>query len=288
MGSALGRLLRKAGLRVVTTCHGRSATTESQARSSCIEILPSVEDVVAQSHFVFSLVLPTAAVEVAQQYVACRKKRPLKSVFVEANSIGLETLSEIECLMARYNIPLVDAAIHGGAHHLEDIGTLYLSGPHAKGVEQLVQGMLRVDGLGKQLGSASSLKLIMAGISKMLAAMFLDMGSLAERTGLWNHFWENCHQFYPGTMTTIERLLPTYPRHAARRVGEMREIEHLAHASDLPSGLAHEAGEVIRRVACVDWDQVEAESRVDIATIIRIVAKTYSSQSAAHLVEAKK
>ena len=31
--------------------------------------------------------------------------------------------------------------------------------------------------------------------------------------------------FYPGTVGTLERLLPSYPRHAARRVQEMREVE---------------------------------------------------------------
>jgi 3-hydroxyisobutyrate dehydrogenase-like beta-hydroxyacid dehydrogenase len=273
MGSALGRLFRKEGLRVVTTCQGRSSTTEEQARLSGIEILPELDDVVAQSHLVFSIVLPMAAGDVAQQYADRHEMRPKNSVFVEANSNGMEKLTQIERVMSERNIPLVDAAIHGAAHRLEDIGVLYVSGPRARSVEEICRSVLRVDWLGEQIGSASRMKLIMSGMSKTLTATFLEVGVLAERTDMLEPFLENCHHFYSGIMTVIDRTLPTYPRHAARRFNEIGDIEQMAHALQLRLGMTHEAGHLIELIASIDWSQMESGSLEDIRTIIRSVAK---------------
>lgn len=273
MGSAFGKLLRKGGLRVVTTCQGRSRATEEQARASGIEILPRLDDVVAQSHFVFSLVLPSAAVAVAQQYISRHQMRPQDSVFVEANSIGLETLEQIERLMVEQNIPLVDAAIHGVAHRLEDLGVLHISGPKAKSIEAICRGLLRVNWLGAHIGSASCMKLLMAAVAKGLAALFLEVGALAERADMLESFLESCHHFYPSIMTVIERILPTYPRHAARRVGEIRDIEQMGRALHLRLGMTHEAGELIQLIASLHWNQVELGSPADIRMIIQSVAK---------------
>jgi 3-hydroxyisobutyrate dehydrogenase-like beta-hydroxyacid dehydrogenase len=273
MGAAFGKLLCNSGMRVITTCQGRSHATQEQARSSGIEILPRLEDVVAQSHFVFSLVLPSAAVEVARQYISCHQLRPRDSVFVEANSIGLETLEQIERMMAEQNIPLVDAAIHGVAHRIEDLGVLHLSGPKAGSVEAICRGLLRVNCLGERIGSATRLKLLMSAIAKGLATLFLEVGGLAERTDMLESFLESCQLFYPSLMTIIERILPTYPRHAARRVGEIRDIEQMGRASHLRLGMTHEAGELIQLMANLDWDQVELRSPADIRMIIQSVAK---------------
>jgi 3-hydroxyisobutyrate dehydrogenase-like beta-hydroxyacid dehydrogenase len=273
MGSAFGKLLRQGGLRVITTCQGRSRATEERARSSGIEILPRLDDVVAQSHFVFSLVLPSAAVEVARQYISCHQMHAQDSVFVEANAIGLDTLEQIDHLLARHNIPLVDAAIHGVAHRLPDLGVLYISGPRARSVEALCRGLLQVHWLGVDIGSASRTKLLMSAISKGLVALFLEVGVLAERADMLEPFLESCHHSYPALMTVIERILPTYPRHAARRAGDIREIERMAHTLDLRAGMTHEAGELIRLIASLPWDQMELGSPVDIRMIIQSVAK---------------
>ena len=279
MGSAFGKLLREGGLRVVTTCQGRSRATEERARAARIEILPSVDDVVAQSDVVFSLVLPSAAIEVARQYTSRRKMRPKDSVFVEANSIGLETLGQIERMMAEQKIALVDATINGAAHRLQDMGILHVSGPKAKRVEAICQSRMRVNWLGEQVGRASQMKLVMSGVVKGLAALFLEVGALAERADVLDSFLESCQLFYPALMTIIERVLPTYPQHAARRAGEMRDLEQLGRAVRLRLGMTHEAGELIRLMAGVPWEQVQLKSPTDVRTIVQTVARACPTEN---------
>lgn len=273
MGSAFGKLMRKGGMRVVTTCQGRSRATEERARASGMEILPGLDDVVAQSHFVFSLVLPSAAVDVARQYISCSQARPQDSIFVEANSIGLEALDQIEHLMAEQNIPLVDAAFNGLAHRLEDLGLLHISGPEAGRLEEICRGLLRVNYLGPQIGSASRLKLLMSGIAKGLVALFLEVGVLAEQADMSEPFLESCREFYPALMTIIDRVLATYPRHAARRTVEIRDIEQMGRMLQLRLGMTHEAGDLIQLMANIPWDRVELGSASDIRTIIQAMAK---------------
>ena len=279
MGSAVGKLLRKAGLRVVTTFEGRSPATQDRALNSGIEILPTLDDVVAQSHIVFSLVLPSSALETARQYTNRDQLRSEGSIFVEANSIGLETLEEIERLMGEQDIPLVDASFHGVAHRLEDLAILYVSGPKARVVEALCQDFLPVSYLGTRIGPATAMKLLMAGVSKGLAGLFVEVGAIAERADMLDPFLDSCRHFYPAVMTVIDRILPTYPRHAARRVGEVREIEQLGQASRLRPGMIHEAGRWIQMIASIQWDLMRLEAPADVRTIVHSVARACSPEN---------
>lgn len=278
MGSAFGKLLHEGGLRVVTTCEGRSRATQQQAAASGIEILPTLDDVVAQSHFVFSLVLPPAAIEVAQQYISRRQMSPEGSVFVEANSLGLETLCEIERLMTAVSVPLVDATFNGSAHRLQDQGVLHLSGPEAQSVASICKDLVRVNLLGARVGSASLTKLMMSVLAKGLAGLFLEVGVLAERADMLESFLKSCRLFYPDILTAAERMLPTYPRHAARRVGEMHDIEQLGQAFHLRLGMSHEAGEWIKNIASVQWDPTQLGTDGDMQTIIHSVANARKSE----------
>jgi 3-hydroxyisobutyrate dehydrogenase-like beta-hydroxyacid dehydrogenase len=279
MGSAFGKLLRKGGLRAVTTCEGRSPATQERALNSGIEILPTLDDVVAQSYIVFSLVLPSSALETARQYVTRDHLRPEGSIFVEANSICIETLEQIERLVAGKRIPLVDATFNGSAHRLEDMGVLHLSGPRAPEVEAICQGLMRVNLLGTRVGTASLTKLLMSVVAKGLANLFLEVGVLAERAGMLDSFLKSCHLFYPDILTASERMLPTYPRHAARRVGEMRDIEQLGRLFQVRLGMTHEAGEWVQLIASVPWDEMNLKAPADMRTIIRSVEKACPIES---------
>ena len=65
----------------------------------------------------------------------------------------------------------------------------------------------------------------MAGLNKGLAALFLEMSQVASAANLVDELLEGYRTAYPGVMDVIDRLLPTYPQHAARRAQEMEELE---------------------------------------------------------------
>ena len=271
MGSAVGLALRESNRRVVTTCEGRSPETEEQARSAGVEILPTVGDVVARSDIVFSLVLPSAAVEVARRYAECRVRNRRPGLFVEANAIGLKTLEQIDRVMARHGHPWVDAAIHGGAKQLRERGVLLVSGARAREIERMCGESFHVSWMGAQIGSASRVKLLLSGVSKTLVAMFLEIGILAERNEMLDSWLDNCQRFYPEIMTAVERMLPTYPRHALRRAAEVRELGELGGSFGLQLGVTRAVGEVLELVAGIDWDRHSLGPGGDLSAIIRAV-----------------
>ncbi len=67
MGTAVGKLLRGAGHRALTTVKGRSATTVRNCRAAGLEELDSLEAVVCAASVLFVLVPPGAAHAVAAQ-----------------------------------------------------------------------------------------------------------------------------------------------------------------------------------------------------------------------------
>jgi len=99
----------------------------------------------------------------------------------------------------------------------------------------------------------------------------------------WSSFLESCHHFYPSLMTVIERLLPTYPRHAAGASGRYGTSEQMVGLLDLRLGMTHEAGELIQLIASLHWDQVELGSPADIPQVIQSVAKACAPKSIRHI-----
>src|SRR5690606_37371161 len=48
---------------------------------------------------------------------------------------------------------------------------------------------------------------------------------------------ESMRRIYPGIWDLVERMVPTYARHAGRRAVEMRELEQTARSAGIESGL---------------------------------------------------
>ena len=67
MGAAVGRRLREAGARVVTSLAGRSAESVARVRDAGVEVVNDDDSLCAARDFVLSIVPPGVAVEVAER-----------------------------------------------------------------------------------------------------------------------------------------------------------------------------------------------------------------------------
>ena len=269
LGAALGRLLRRTGAQVVTTCEGRSARTRERAESAEVELLPTLDDVIRTADVLISVVLPEAAEPIAQQCANRQHLATSNCLFIDANSIDLNTLSSIHGIVASSGIRFVDAAIHGAAR-LDELGVMYVSGVHASAAETLFGRGMRVLPLGDQVGQATRMKLLMASQSKCLNLLFLQIAVLADHAGMLEQFLAEARSFYPEIMAAIERMLPTYPQHAVRRVTELQGIERFAHSVDAPHQIIGAAREFLQTVAG-EWNGKQRPTRpCDISTIIKL------------------
>ena len=248
MGSSFGRLLKSQGVRVVTTVQGRSARTRRLCEESGLQVLASLADVVRASDVIFSIVPPTAAGEVAEAFCQLAELSPPNCLYVDANAIRPGAAVEMGRQIEACGRSFVDAGIHGVAAKLAQLGTLYLSGARAREVEQMVGGAMRVRVLGTQIGTASSFKMLLGGMSKGLIALFLEMAMLARRQEMLPAMMECYTHFYPGVMDVVHRILPTYPQHAGRRAHEMVELEQMMRDAGLEPAMIESTRQVLASV----------------------------------------
>lgn len=272
LGTALARLLRQTGVRVITTCEGRSQKTVWRAKSAEAEILATLDDVVRTADVIVSVVLPDAAEEVARHCADRKHLTKDKCLFIDTNSIDLGVLRSIQNMMQDAGIRFVDAAIHGGAARLHDMGVMYISGVHSAEAADVFGAVLRVLPLGEQIGQATRMKLLMAGQSKCLNVLFLQIAVLASKAGMLESFLTETQTFYPEIMAAIQRMLPTYPEHAIRRVTELKSIENLARETGSPYQIIQSSREFLEMLVR-GWGEFPPPSQ-DISVITKSAASS--------------
>ncbi len=259
MGAALARRLGGAGWRVVTCLEGRGAATRARAVEAGIEPLASLPAVAAAADVVVSLVPPGAAAEAAAAFAAAAASAAAaRPVYLDANSVSPLVATAVAGVVRGAGCEAVDGAFVGGAAGLGPdpappaATVLYLSGPAAATLGELLGEALPVRVVGVEVGRASAFKLAFAGFNKGLVALLLEAAAAGELAGLHAELLERLRAFYPGAVATVERLLPSYPRHAARRAVEMSEEAAWLAAAGQEAPMAAATQAVLERLAALD------------------------------------
>jgi 3-hydroxyisobutyrate dehydrogenase-like beta-hydroxyacid dehydrogenase len=231
MGRALAEALAPFDHSLVAHLTGRSTRTQENARGAGIRAMASLEELADTAEIVVSVVPPGAALLVAGHYAAALGKsrrwthagrRPL---FLDANSVAPSTIRAIENVIGAAGGDVVDGVFLGPSNLIGDRTLLMLSGPHANVAAEILGPAIAVKVVGDTVGHASSVKMAIALVTKAFVTLFLEMSCAAGKAGCLDSTLEVMRDQYPGFMEFLERNLPTYPTHAARRVVEMREVQ---------------------------------------------------------------
>jgi L-threonate 2-dehydrogenase len=269
MGAAVAAALVPRGWRIVSSLDGRSAATARRCREAGIDVLPGVADVVRTSRIVLSLVPPSAAADVAALYLRHARFAPPGAVYVDANSVAPDLAAAFAEQLAGHGIDFVDAAINGLAKSLlTGRATLFVSGARAGEIAAIFAPVMRVQVLGPVPGRASAMKMLLSALSKGICALFAETALIARRHDLLPELTEAATRIYPGIMTLVERMLPTYAQHAARRADEMRAVEQTAAAAAVEPCVLASVRELHERLASIGFDA----SDVSLSSIIEQLA----------------
>ena len=103
MGSALGRGFAEGGARVVATVAGRSSRTSDLAHG--LELLPSLEAVIAEADVVLSVVPPGAALAVAQRVGAVARALGVHPLVVDLNAVAPATMTGVTSAATTISMP---------------------------------------------------------------------------------------------------------------------------------------------------------------------------------------
>ena len=252
MGAAVGRRLREAGARVVTSLAGRSAESVARVRDAGLEIVDDDDSLVRDANFVLSIVPPGLAFEVAERLRAPLSRAQTKPVFVECNAISPATCRRIRDLLGATTF--IDAGIIGGppVAGTQDPAKgprFYASGAHAHLFIQLAGFGLDIAILDGPVGAASGLKLSYAGLTKGFTALCATMLGAAEREGLADALRAELARSQPSFLARMERALPDMWPKAYRWVAEMRQIAEFVGSPDEGATIYAGAALLYQRIA---------------------------------------
>lgn len=221
MGSAIGRVLREGGVRVVATTAGRSERTVLLAEAAGFELLGTLSDVVAASDIVLSVAPPDQAEAIARDVRALGE--PL---LVDMNAVSPLTVQRIA--------PDVDASISGGPPRAGATTRVYASGPRAADFAALPwDERVDVHVVGDELGRASAVKMCTASVYKGTNALLVHALVTARAHGVLEHVLDDLAE----RATNAPRRIANVASKSRRFVGEMREIAETQAAAGLPHEL---------------------------------------------------
>jgi 3-hydroxyisobutyrate dehydrogenase-like beta-hydroxyacid dehydrogenase len=243
MGSALGRGWAEAGTRVVATLAGRSERTRSLAHG--LTLLPSLDEVVAASDVVVSVVPPGAALAVARDVAAAAASAGVTPLVADLNAVSPATVREVAAALG--GLAFVDGSISGGP---PDTGTtrVYLSGDRAADLVALGHPRLDVVVVPGPPGTASAVKMCTASVYKGLSALLLNAVAAADRNGVRDVVLDDLSREWPDLVDGLGGMLGSASSKAHRYVAEMREIA----AAQAAAGLG---GELFEAMALL-WSRV--------------------------------
>jgi 3-hydroxyisobutyrate dehydrogenase-like beta-hydroxyacid dehydrogenase len=225
MGYHWARVLGAHGVKVLSVADGRSPATRERAIRAGVQLVPTMDELVCNVELLVSIVVPSAATPVAEQtaHALIRTGRS-GFLYVDANAISPMTADALNRALSQGQAHYVDGCIIGGASKLDHGTVVYLSGPQADRVSALGESGLQVKVLGSNPTQASAFKIIHAGLSKGLAALFTELLVGANALGLLPETLADYESNYPGLLQKIGNSIASLPIHAKRRSEEMAEL----------------------------------------------------------------
>jgi len=281
MGHAIGRVLARRGLRVITSLDGRSQRTVSLARAAGIEDVGSLDRVVMEADVIFS-VLPSAAAPILASDVAGRlagRGRPI--TFVECNALAPRTVQQIAEVVSRAGGRVVDVGIIGSPPTENRGPRFYASGPWVDDFVAFRDFGLDVRPIGREIGQASGIKMCYAALTKGLSALGTELLLAAARLDLLDPLLAELESSQQPLREWLERALPGMPSKSRRWVSEMEEIAATLEHLGLSPGYHRAAANLFRWIGETELAREHPESRDTSRTLRATVEKLVQGQPGA-------
>ncbi|MBI2371427.1 MAG: NAD(P)-dependent oxidoreductase [Deltaproteobacteria bacterium] len=273
MGAAWARLLRRHGQEVLTYLDDRSERTKKRAQEAAVASRESVEALVRDADVVVSLVPTSAADPVADAVARAIPQAHPGLLFVEANAIAPGRVQAIARRIEAAGGRCVDAAVLGLARGIGN-GTLVIaSGPHAEALQAWSAWGFRVRVLGPEVGQASALKMLNAGLTKGLTALLLELLLTARGLGCLQQVMDWYDEAFGGLVKRVALSITGLPVHARRRAEEMEELAGLMAELDLAPTLAEATRRVLLAVASAAPPPESAGHAPEVTELLALLAE---------------
>lgn len=246
MGAGLGGALRHGSARVVTTLDGRSERSGRLAAAAGLELLGSLDDVVAAARVVLVVTPPGAARDAARDIADAARRTGARPLVADLNAVAPTTVASIEAALAEAGLDLVDGSISGPPPGVRPGARVYLSGARAGEVAALPWRDVRPIMLAGPNGRASAVKMSTASVYKGVTAVVAQALRAADFHGVLDEVLADLGE------TADPGAIAVAATKAARFVAEMREISSAQGAAGLTPALFEAFAEVYAEIAATD------------------------------------
>ena len=248
MGHAVGREFRAGGLEVLTCLSGRSPRTRRLAQRAGFQDVPSLEALAERAELILSILVPEAAVSLAQEVAKALKSTGCRPVFADCNAVSPETSKRIEAIIVEAGGRYLDASIIGPPPGQGQPPRFYVSGSSADVLVQLDGLGIAVKWIGSEIGRASAIKMCYAGLTKGTLALHAAVLTSAEALGLSDELRSELAYSQGQALQAMEQVRRV-PAKAFRWVVEMEEIAQTFGSAGVTPDIHFGAAEVFRMVA---------------------------------------
>ncbi len=248
MGHAVGRELRARGLEILTCLSGRSARTRRLAEIAGFRNLPTLETLVEQADLILSILVPGAAVALAEAVAKALRSVGRHPIFADCNAISPETAKRIGIIISDADGQYLDASIIGSPPGKGHPPRFYVSGPNGGVFRQLDGRGIAVQLIGDDIGRASAIKMCYAGITKGTMALHAAVLISAAALGLSEELKSELAFSQAQALKAMEQV-NRVPAKAFRWIAEMEEIARTFGSVGITSAIHLGAAEVFKMIS---------------------------------------
>ena len=259
MGFHWAKLLKGHGVDVLTYDKDRGEVSRKRGENAGVKSVGSMADLVNQADLIVSIVVPSAAIDVARKIAEAVKTAGRKDlIFVDANAISPMTAEEIAKNLQPAGVNFVDGCIIGSAARMGKGTIVYVSGPEAKRMQILEKFNIPVKVLGASTSQASAFKVVYAGLTKGLQGLFCELLMGARRFGLLQEIRAQYDESFPGLLDKVSSSIVGLRIHAGRRAEEMDELKRTFNHFGMRSFMAPAAQKVLDAIAALPRREASA------------------------------
>ena len=259
MGFHWAKLLGSHGVEVLTFDKDRGETSRKRAENAGVKSLPSMERLVEDAEIIVSIVIPSAAKRVAEKVAEAVARSGRKGLLLmDANAISPMTADDIARVLAPAGVSFVDGCIIGSASRMGKGSLVYVSGAEAARLQALEIFGIPVRVLGPNTSQASAFKIVYAGLTKGLQALFCELFMGAQRFGLLDEIRAQYEESFPGLLDKVSASIVGLRIHAGRRAEEMDELKRTFNHYDMKALMAPAVQQVLEAIAALDTGAASA------------------------------
>lgn len=222
---------------------------ERKIQQTQVQVCESIDELVACSHLVLSLVTPSAAESVVQE--AAQDWPGERVLFVDLNTNPPVTKAQ-HVRMFRDPSCFVDGSVMDSFQNRGALVPILVSGSRAREASEAMLGLgLNVRYVGPQVGAASAIKMCRSIFTKGAECLFVESLIAAERYGATTEVLSSIKDSVTsGSFEDwVKMLVTTHAVHAGRRSDEMDKIVDVLLVSGLEPIMSLATRDRLRKTA---------------------------------------